>query len=95
MGIPPGQVSGEVREHTSWISLPGGQHVGIGRIPTFIVGPDLAAGRLTRILPDYTMPSQDVYAIWPERRHLPAKVRLFVDFLCQRIGDANPNWDTE
>lgn len=57
------------------------QDVGIGRIPTFIVGPDLAAGRLKRVLPDYTMPSQDIYAVWPETRHLPAKVRLFIDFL--------------
>lgn len=69
------------------------QGIGIGRSPTFIAGPDLATGRLVPVLPDYTMPSQDIYVVWPERRHLPAKVRAFVDFLRELIADPIPIWD--
>jgi DNA-binding transcriptional LysR family regulator len=71
------------------------QGTGIGRIPTFIVGPDIAKGRLVRLLCDYRMPSQDIYAVWPERRHLPSKVRVFIDFLSERIGGTQPIWDLE
>ena len=67
--------------------------VGVGRSPTFAVGPDLASGRLVQLLCDYEMPSQDIYAIWPERSHLPPKVRAFIDFLAERIGGPQPTWD--
>jgi DNA-binding transcriptional LysR family regulator len=41
------------------------------------------------------MPSQDIYAVWPERRYLPTKVRAFIDFLSERIGGQQPIWDEE
>jgi len=69
------------------------QGVGVARIPTFIVGPDIAENRLVPLLCDYTMPAQDIYAVWPERRHLPTKVRVFIDFLSERIGGERPVWD--
>lgn len=69
------------------------QGAGVARIPTFIVGPDIAEGRLVQLLCDYRMPSQDIYAVWPERRHMPTKVRVFIDFLTERIGGADPIWD--
>ncbi len=66
---------------------------GIGRLPTFIAGPDIAAGKLTRLLDDYQMPHQTLYAMFPERRHLPVKVRVFVDYLVSQIGSEQPYWD--
>lgn len=66
---------------------------GIGRLPTFTAGPDLAAGRLVRVLPDCPLPSQTLYAIYPERRHLPAKVRVFIDFILEHLGGEVPPWD--
>ncbi|MEM8610137.1 MAG: LysR substrate-binding domain-containing protein [Myxococcota bacterium] len=66
---------------------------GIGRIPRFIVDPDLAAGRLRCVLSEYDLPAQDIYAVWPERAYLPRKVRVFVDFLAEQ-GWA-PFWDVE
>lgn len=68
---------------------------GIGRLPTFIAGPDIGAGRLVRLLDQYSMPSQTFYAVFPERRHLPAKVRVFVDFAVERFGADNPYWDNQ
>lgn len=46
---------------------------------------ELAAGRLRRVLPGWQSAPADVYALYPERMHLSAKVRAFVDFLGERI----------
>ncbi len=60
--------------------------------PTFIVGDDLRAGRLTSALGDFIDPDLSIYAVYPHRQHVSAKVRVFVDFLVERFG-ANPYWD--
>ncbi|WP_313460168.1 LysR family transcriptional regulator [Achromobacter sp.] len=41
----------------------------------------LRSGRLVRVLEDYALRQADIYAVFPERHHLSAKVRVFVDFL--------------
>ncbi|HSC81280.1 MAG TPA: LysR substrate-binding domain-containing protein [Chitinolyticbacter sp.] len=51
------------------------------RIPAYLVSPDVAAGRLLRLLPDYALPAQPLYLIYPQRLPQPAKVRALVDFL--------------
>jgi len=65
---------------------------GIVLLPTFIVGEDLRAGRLVRLLPDHPPPEQGLHALYPPGRHLSAKVRSFVDFLVDRLG-GEPAWD--
>jgi DNA-binding transcriptional LysR family regulator len=65
---------------------------GIGLAPTFLVGEDLAAGRLLRLLPDYAPVEEDLAAVYPHRRQLSAKVRSFVDFLAERFA-REPEWD--
>jgi DNA-binding transcriptional LysR family regulator len=45
----------------------------------------LDSGALQRVLADWSMPPADVYAIYPERLNLSAKVRVFVDFLEQHL----------
>lgn len=66
---------------------------GVARLPTFFVGPDIASGQLVRILPQHKMPTQTLFAVFPERRHLPIKVRLFLDFIVDRLGGDHPEWD--
>ena len=65
---------------------------GIATMPTFIAGPDLAAGRLVRVLPDYDNCSGAIYAVWPSDRHPSPKLRAFVDFLAERFGPS-PYWE--
>ena len=65
---------------------------GIVLLPTFIIGDDLRAGRLVRLLPDYPPPEQGLHALYPPGRHLSAKVRSFVDFLVDRFS-GEPAWD--
>ncbi len=66
---------------------------GIALIPTFVVGPDIRAGRLRTVLPDFEIPLHTMYALYPSSRHLSPKVRSFVDFLVERYGD-EPSWDS-
>ena len=65
---------------------------GIILLPTFIIGDDLRAGKLVRLLPDYRPPEQGLHALYPPGRHLSAKVRSFADFLVARFG-GEPAWD--
>jgi DNA-binding transcriptional LysR family regulator len=67
--------------------------LGIVNMPTFIVGPDILANKLEAILTDYPQPIHGIYAIFPERKHLAAKVRVFIDFLQAKIGSDIPIWD--
>jgi DNA-binding transcriptional LysR family regulator len=56
--------------------------------PAFIVGPDVRAGRLVPLLQDYVPPPVPIYAVYPSRKHLSAKVRHFVEFLVERFAHA-------
>jgi DNA-binding transcriptional LysR family regulator len=57
--------------------------MGIAFEPDFVVGPHLARGELQRLLPEYSGPKLDVWAVYPSRRHLSAKVRAFIDYLAE------------
>lgn len=45
------------------------------------VGQDLKEGRLTSVLDAWQAPPMGIYAVFPQRRHLPLRVRLFIDLL--------------
>jgi len=51
------------------------------------VGSDLASGRLVSVLDDLAAPPMGIYAVFPQRRHLPLRVRLFMDQLKETFGD--------
>ena len=70
------------------------QGIGIGRLPTFVSGPDVASGRLVQVLKNYQMPHNTFYAVFPERQYLPAKVRAFLDFAIESFGGDEPYWDS-
>ncbi len=59
---------------------------GIAVLPVFLAEKELASGALRAILPDYKPPQLTLYAIYPPTRHLAVKVRLFIDFLVERLG---------
>jgi DNA-binding transcriptional LysR family regulator len=62
-------------------------HQGVVLQPTFLVGEDLAAGRLVELMPEYRSPELGIYAVYPTRKHVAPKVRAFIDFLAERLGD--------
>jgi DNA-binding transcriptional LysR family regulator len=61
------------------------QGVGIVLEPDFIVGSELRSGKLVPVLESFEAPPSPIYAVYPSRRFLPAKVRAFVDFLVERF----------
>ncbi|AZE49472.1 Transcriptional regulator, LysR family [Pseudomonas chlororaphis] len=56
---------------------------GVLRIPEFAVKQELQRGQLERVLPDWEMNDLKIHAVMPERRYIPKKIRVFVDFLQQ------------
>ncbi|NNA58459.1 LysR family transcriptional regulator [Pseudomonas koreensis] len=54
---------------------------GVAILPQWLIQDDLEAGRLVRLLADYRFAQQGVYALYPDTRHLPLKVRAFIDFM--------------
>lgn len=66
----------------------GAEGLGVLNEPDFIVGPELRAGRLVRVLAEFAAPSSNIAAVYPSRRLLSTKVRTFVDFLARRFADA-------
>lgn len=61
---------------------------GIGALASFRVAKAIADGRLEVVLPEWTYrKGLRIYAVYPHRRFLPAKVRLFVEALRERFGD--------
>ena len=61
--------------------------LGVAMLPQWWIKDDLACGTLVPLLPEWSAsassPDYNVYAVWQKGRHLPPKVRVFVDFLVE------------
>ena len=66
---------------------------GIGRTTTVIAGGHILSGDLVRVLPNFQLPEQTMYAVFHKRKYLPSKVRVFIDFILNEIGGEQPYWD--
>lgn len=49
---------------------------------------EMARGELVTVLDEYALPSYDIMAVYPQQRHVPAKVRFFIEHLRQRWGES-------
>jgi DNA-binding transcriptional LysR family regulator len=63
------------------------QGLGIAWRSTWEVEQEVADGRLQVLLADYAAPANGIYAVFPHARHLPLRVRLWIDFLKHHYGD--------
>lgn len=59
--------------------------LGIVRLPDYMCAEDLRSGRLIEVLEDWREPPIDCRAVYPSSRHLPIKVRSFLDFVGTRL----------
>jgi DNA-binding transcriptional LysR family regulator len=64
--------------------------LGFAILPDFIAAPDIASGRLVTVLDDRILSGGGIFAVYPHRRYLPAKVRVFVDFLVHWFRTLDP-----
>jgi DNA-binding transcriptional LysR family regulator len=62
--------------------------LGLAWRSTWEVQSHLASGDLVSVLDDFAAPPNGIYAVFAQRKHLPLRVRLWVDHLKQTYGDA-------
>ncbi|MCB1716424.1 MAG: LysR family transcriptional regulator [Candidatus Competibacteraceae bacterium] len=55
--------------------------LGMQKLPLSEVSKDLAAGRLVRVLPEWSLPTLNIHAVWPASSHRSSLVRLLLEFL--------------
>lgn len=61
------------------------QGQGILAQPTYVIHDDIVAGRLVPILSDWSLPRLEINLVYPSRHHLPAKTRVFIDFIVKEF----------
>ncbi|MGK5066197.1 LysR family transcriptional regulator [Janthinobacterium sp. RT4P48] len=81
--LAPGMVCNSV-EMRVYLALQG---QGIAYLPAFTVQRELAAGQLVSLLDAHTQPVTAFWLLWPASRHLPPRLRVFIDFLVQQLQD--------
>jgi DNA-binding transcriptional LysR family regulator len=59
--------------------------MGLAQIASYQAVPQINAGRLIPVLTDYIARRRGHYICYLDRRHLPGRIRVFVDFVCSRI----------
>lgn len=59
--------------------------LGIARLSTYIVAEKIRTGELVRLFPDYVQDHADIAVIFADKRNLPPKTRVFVEFLADRF----------
>lgn len=60
--------------------------LGIAHLPFFSVLEDIEQQALEQVLPDWSQYPQPVWIMYPQQRHLPVKVRLFIDYLVEELN---------
>jgi DNA-binding transcriptional LysR family regulator len=89
---PPGSANRVVFDDGASMRIATCAGVGISMSSLWSVSPDLRAGTLVRVLEDYEVEDQSaIWLVYPKSNVLTAKVRVFIDFLVEKIGDP-PVW---
>jgi DNA-binding transcriptional LysR family regulator len=55
--------------------------LGFSRVPLMVVHADIAVGRLVTLLEDYELSELGIFVVYPHRERVPAKLRVFIDYL--------------
>lgn len=67
-------------------------HQGVTLQPTFLVGRDLSEGTLVELMPEFRSIELGVYALYPTRKHVSAKVRALIEFLAAHFAGREASW---
>ena len=65
------------------------QGLGLAWRSTWEVDADIAAGRLVSVLDDFAAPPNGIFAVFAQAKHLPLRVRLWIDYLRSHYGRAS------
>ena len=77
-GVPPGRAGANAPELLIKLACAG---AGIAAVPDYFAAPDVRRGALRRVLPGWCLPSHPAWAVFPERKLMPLKTRVFIDML--------------
>lgn len=77
-GLPPGRITANSPETLVRLARAGS---GIAAVPDYFVTAHLRSGELRRVLPDWCLPSNTAWAVFPGRKLMPARTRAFIDML--------------
>jgi DNA-binding transcriptional LysR family regulator len=61
--------------------------LGIAALPHYVAGDSLASGHVVEVLHEYSLPEQEIHAVFPSPKLVPGKVQAFVAFLQGRFGE--------
>ncbi|MDB5776271.1 MAG: LysR family transcriptional regulator [Herbaspirillum sp.] len=82
------QVSGKFSVNTAQTKLKACRAgLGIALLPAILVAPDIRAGHLIHVLPEFKLAGQGIHLVYLNRRHLPLAVSAFIEFIMQRVAD--------
>jgi DNA-binding transcriptional LysR family regulator len=70
--------------HLTYLSVLAG--IGAAVLPDWIVADDIAAGDLVALTLERSLPNPTLHAVYTSRRHIPSKLRSFVDFFGKHLG---------
>lgn len=87
-GIPVGRASANSPELLIRLACAG---AGIAAVPDYFAMPEVRKGCLRRVLPAWCLPSQAAWAVFPERKLMPAKTRVFIDMLQTSLAQVQPS----
>lgn len=82
-GVPPGRASANSPELLIRLACAG---AGIAAVPDHIALPHVRQGVLRRVLREWRLPSHTAWAVFPGRKLMPAKTRVFIDMLVTALG---------
>jgi DNA-binding transcriptional LysR family regulator len=85
-GVPPGRVGANSPELLIRLAQAG---AGIAAVPDYFAEPHVRQGRLRRVLPAWCLPSPTAWVVFPGRRLMPTKTRVFIDMLLAALGSAD------
>ena len=77
-GTPPGRLNANAPELLIKMACAG---AGIAAVPDHFAAADVRRGALRRVLPRWCLPSHVAWAVFPERKLMPLKTRVFIDML--------------
>jgi DNA-binding transcriptional LysR family regulator len=80
------RVSGKLRANNlSAVLAAARAGMGIAALPWYVASDSLASGAVVQVLPGHTLPEQEIHAVYPSPKLVPAKVQAFLAFLSGRF----------
>ncbi|MCJ2180942.1 LysR family transcriptional regulator [Novosphingobium album (ex Hu et al. 2023)] len=78
----------------SLVRLVAQEGMGIAILPELMIEDDVTSGRLEKVMPDTAQIATTIYAVYPSRKFLSAKVRSFIDFFHAKVQQLNRERET-